>query len=537
MVSGRTAAVLAAAILAAGVGASAVPGPAAGAEPVGYAHGYAQEPGGERAVRLAGVKWRPGTDQNSMHLVAETVGASRLWAAGRTVGGPLTGAGVGVALIDSGVSPVKGLAGAGKVIHGPDLSFESQSVNLRYLDTYGHGTHMAGIIAGQDPVTATGTRFAGVAPGARLVSVKVAAADGAADVSQIIAGIDWVVAHRGDPGLNIRVLNLSYGTQSVQPAQVDPLAFAVEKAWQAGIVVVVAAGNDGFAANRLTMPAVNPDVIAVGGADPRDTETRTDDLVADFSNRGNAARHPDVLAPGRSVVSLSSPGSYIDRNYPEARLSLLADPEQRFLRGSGTSQAAAVISGSVALLLQQRPTLRPDEVKKLLMSTADPIVGGDAYAAGAGQVNVARAALTRRPGGTQINVAATGLGSLEAARGGAYVYDSVTGAPLTGERDIFGRTWNAAVWAAAAAKQTSWSGGMWNGSTWTGTTWGAPVAGGKTWAPVTWTGRSWSGAAWAGRSWSGATWSGRSWSAETWTGRSWSGRTWSSAGWTGEPWH
>ncbi|UQU68031.1 S8 family serine peptidase [Couchioplanes caeruleus] len=449
----------------------------------------------------------------------------------------LTGAGIGVALIDSGVAPVPGLTGAGKVVNGPDLSFESQSSNLRYLDTYGHGTHMAGIIAGQDPATAGASGFRGVAPGAHLLSLKVAAADGAVDVSQVIAAIDWVVEHRNDKGLNIRVLNLSYGTGSAQSSTRDPLAYAVEQAWAAGIVVVVAGGNDGFMADRLTMPAADPDVIAVGAADARGTDVRTDDTVADFSNRGNAARHADVLASGRSIVSLRAPGSYIDRTYPGAHLSATADPAQRFLRGSGTSQAAAVVSGSVALLLQQRPSLKPDQVKQLLMSTADPITGGDAYAAGAGQINVARAARTATKGaGTQVNAAATGLGSLEASRGGAYVYDSVTGTPLTGERDIFGRPWAASAWAAGSAKQQVWEGGTWNGSAWTGATWGAPVAGDQTWAPLTWSGRSWSGATWSGRSWSGATWSGRSWSGDTWSGRSWSGRSWSAAGWTGDPW-
>ncbi len=487
--------------------------------------------------------WLVQTGTTRLDSVIKGTGADRADKANPDAGAAptgvaLTGAGVGVALIDSGVSPVPGLNGAGKVINGPDLSFESQAPNLRYLDTFGHGTHMAGIIAGEDPVTATGTRFKGVAPGAHIVNVKVATGDGASDVSQVIAGIDWVVAHRNDPGLNIRVLNLSYGTQSAQSATLDPLAFAVEKAWEAGIVVVVAAGNDGFTANRLTMPAVNPDVIAVGGADPRGTDARTDDVVADFSNRGNAVRHADVLAAGRSVVSLASPGSYIERTYPAAHLSLTDDPQQRFLRGSGTSQAAAVVSGSVALLLQQRPGLQPNQVKKLLTSTADPIVGGDAYAAGAGQINVARAALTRSIAGVQqVNTAATGLGSLEAARASAYVYDSVTGTRLTGERDIFGKAWNAADWTRASAAQRSWIGGTWNGSVWTGTAWGTPVAGSTSWAPVLWTGRSWSGATWSGRSWSSAVWTGRSWSSQTWTGRSWSGRSWSAAGWTGESWH
>ncbi|MFI7540703.1 S8 family serine peptidase [Actinoplanes sp. NPDC049599] len=490
-----------------------------------------------------GANWLVQTGTTTLSTVIRTAGADRADLdnpddGDTATGVALTGAGIGVALIDSGVSPVPGLNGAGKVINGPDLSFESQAPNLRYLDTFGHGTHMAGIIAGQDPVAGTGARFAGVAPGAHIVSVKVASADGAGDVSQVIAGIDWVVAHRNDPGLNIKVLNLSYGTLSTQPATLDPLAFAVEKAWEAGIVVVVAAGNDGFTANTLTMPAADPDVIAVGAADTRGTDARTDDVVADFSNRGNAARHADVLATGRSLVSLRSPGSYIDRTYPGARLSLTDDPGQRFLRGSGTSQAAAVVSGSVALLLQQRPGLRPDQIKKMLMSTADPIAGGDAYAAGAGQINVARAARTKSvPGAPQINAAATGLGSLEAARGGAYVYDSVTGTPLTGERDIFGMAWNPRTWTVASATKRSWIGGAWNGSTWTGTAWGTVLAGSKTWAPVIWTGRSWSGSSWTGRSWSGAVWSGRSWSSQTWTGRSWSGRSWSAAGWTGEPWH
>jgi serine protease AprX len=448
-------------------------------------------------------------------------------------GSVLTGAGVGVALIDSGVAPVKGLYNVGQVVYGPDLSFESQSENLRNLDTYGHGTHMAGIIAGNDP---TSSGLHGMAPGAKIISLKVATADGATDVSQVIAAIDWVVAHRNDPGLNIRVLNLSFGTDSVQSAALDPLSFAVEQAWNKGIVAVVAAGNDGFAAGNLTMPAANPKVIAVGAADPMGTEARGDDTVAAFTNRGNAARHPDVLAAGRSMVSLRAPGSYIDRTYPSARISTTLDPEQRLFRGSGTSQAAAVVSGAVALLLQQRPSLTPDQVKKLLMSTAVPIRNGDPYAAGAGQIDVVKAAGTKTPTYQQATAAATGLGTLEASRGSAHVYDSVSGAALAGEMDIFGKAWVASTWTTSSKAQRSWSGGTWNGSTWTGTAWGAAVVGQQAWAPVTWSGRSWSGDTWAGRSWSSAVWNGRSWSSDTWLGRSWSGRSWSSAGWTGEPW-
>jgi serine protease AprX len=457
-----------------------------------------------------------------------------------TTGAVLTGDGVGVALIDSGVSPVPGLNGAGKVVNGPDLSFESQSPALRYLDTYGHGTHMAGIIAGQDPATgAESSRFNGVAPGAHLINLKVAAADGASDVSQVIAAIDWAVAHRNDPGLNIRVLNLSFGTESLQAANLDPLSFAVEQAWQNGIVVVVAAGNDGLAAKTLTMPAVNPDVIAVGAADSRNTDIRTDDTVADFTNRGNATRHPDVLASGRSVVSLRDPGSYIDRTYPTALLSTTVDPAQRYFRGSGTSQAAAVVSGAVALLLEQRPTLTPDQVKRLLMATADPIVGSTDIAAGSGQINIAKAARAKSPktaDAAQVNPTSTGLGTLNAARGGAYVYDSTNGLPLTGETDIFGRAWNAASWTAASRTQTSWNGGTYNGSVWTGSAFGPAQYNELSWTSTLWAGRSWAGVSWAGRTWASALWSGRTWAGQTWSGAVWSGRCWAAAGWTGAPW-
>jgi serine protease AprX len=205
-------------------------------------------------VSLAGEGDGAGAEAASpLAEIAAQIGVDQLWAHG------LTGAGVDVALVDSGVVPVEGL---GQVLHGPDLSFESQNPELAHLDTFGHGTHLAGIIAGQDP---GGTGFRGIAPGARIVSVKVADAFGATDVSQVIAAIDWVVQHRQSDGLNIRVLNLAFGTDSGQAYRSDPLAYAVEVAWSKGIVVVVSAGNSG--GGGLTDPAYDPFVVAVGAAD------------------------------------------------------------------------------------------------------------------------------------------------------------------------------------------------------------------------------------------------------------------------------
>src|SRR4051812_19836207 len=163
--------------------------------------------------------------------VERVIGAPKAWDEGAT------GRGVDVAVIDTGVTPVQGLDGPNKVVYGPDLSFDSQDPAKAYLDGYGHGTAMAGIIAGDD---GTVTGFHGIAPDSRVVSVKVGASNGAVDVSQIIAGIDWVVEHAHDPGFNIRVLSIALGTDSPQSWSVDPLAHAAEVAWRNGIVVVAA---------------------------------------------------------------------------------------------------------------------------------------------------------------------------------------------------------------------------------------------------------------------------------------------------------
>src|SRR5690349_8268185 len=289
----------------------------------------------------------------------------------------LTGKGVGVALIDTGVAPVAGLPTAG-IVNGPDLSFESQSADLRYLDTYGHGTHMAGLIVGND--TATGTR--GIAPDVKLTSVKVGTANGAVDVTQVIAAIDWVVKNRNhDPANPIRVINLSYGTGGNPTTWNDPMSLAVELAWKAGVTVVVAAGNQGNSFGRLAHPAMDPFVIAVGAASTKGTTATTDDELSPYTNFTQQEKPLDLLAPGTSIPSLRVPGSNIDVNFPSARTG------DTLFRGSGTSQAAAVTSAAAALLLQAKPTLTPDQVKDLLRQGTFLQIG---TAAGAGlrEINV-----------------------------------------------------------------------------------------------------------------------------------------------------
>ena len=447
------------------------------------------------AVQLTGWENTANGDMISMSSVADKlVDADVFWNDG------FTGAGIDVALIDSGVSSAAALTTKGKVLNGPDLSFESQDADRIHEDSFGHGTHLAGIIAGRDAnapsrITTKEARknFLGIAPDARVISVKVADRNGMADVSQVIAAIDWVVQHRTDNGMNIKVLNLSFGTDGTQSYLLDPLAFAVEQAWHNGIVVVVAAGNDG-ANVALRNPALDPFVIAVGASDHRGTFNTKDDRVAGFSSCGTAARSNDLVAPGKSIVSSMSSSSKAAADHPEAIV------DGTYIVGSGTSQAAAVVSGAAALVIDQRPGISPDQVKSLLMSTAQS-TGGSKICQGAGVLNLGAAKKAATPDATQTFATATGTGTLEGARGSYNLTQD--GVVLEGEQDIFGNAWDGASWSSLSAAGASWSGGDWNGASWSGA--------------------SWSGMSWSGASWSGMSWSGASWSANAWLGLSWNG--------------
>jgi serine protease AprX len=448
------------------------------------------------------------------------MGAQAWWGAG------YTGKGIDVAVIDTGVAPVQGLDAPGKVVYGPDLSFESQAPNLRNVDTNGHGTFMAGLIAGND-----GMSYAGVAPDARIVSVKVGVADGGVDVTQVIAAIDWIVQHAHDNGLNIRVINLSYGTNSTQKASIDPLSYAVEQAWKHGIVVVTAAGNTGYqrgsGAPGLADPAYNPYAIGVGATAPSTKPGTNNDAVASFSASSSGCggcKNPDYLTPGSHLQGLRVPGSYVDAHHPEGII------DDRFFRGSGTSQAAAVASGAVALVLQKYPNLTPDGVKRFFANNAVKLGGFDSQAQGAGEIRLGTM-LTAKPdtGYQQKFTAATGTGTIDGARG----QDRVTrdGVALQGEQDIFGKPLSASSLATLEASGSSWSGGTWNGSTWSGSTWSGSTWSGSTWSGSTWSGSTWSGSTWSGSTWSGSSWSGSTWSGSSWSGSSWSGRSWATGSW------
>ena len=459
-------------------------------------------------------KWLSGATTSAATTLAQvrtTIGADTGTAA------TLTGKGVGIALIDTGIAPVPGIP-ASQVVNGPDLSFESQSSSLRYLDTYGHGTHMAGIIVGND--TATGTK--GLAPGAKLTSIKVGTANGAVDVTQMIAAIDWVVKNRNYDSANpIKIISLSYGTGGNPDVWNDPMSLAVQQAVNAGITVVAAAGNQGNNYGKLTQPAADYFAVSVGATAPNGTTAPGDDTLATFTNTSTNGRPLDVVAPGTSIASLRVPGSNIDNAFSTARMG------ETLFRGSGTSQAAAVTAAAAALVLQARPTLTPAQLKSVL-AQGTYLPQQTSLAQGANQLNV-NTALTAIAQSPYVPTVSDGTGLLEATRGSSHVVaNNVT---LTGQNSIFG-PFDATAWSTKAKAQTTWSGGTWMGyrmaaDGWTGTSFAS-----KTWGAATWSGGSWGGTAnWSDPAWTGRAWSGRAWSAGTWSGRYWSSDDWSSAYW------
>jgi serine protease AprX len=254
------------------------------------------------------------------------------------------------------------------------------------------------------------------------------------------------------------------------------------------------------------------------------TASLSNDLLGAYSSHGPGnGKVPDFAAPGSHAQGLRVPNSFLDAHHPEGML------DSRYFRGSGTSQAAAVISGAIALILQKYPTLTPDKVKKFLASSAYKLSKVDADDQGAGEIQLLPM-LTKTPAAfTQSFPAATGTGSVEASRGTDHL--TANGVVLTGEKDIWGHLFNSAAMAVAEAAGNSWSGGTWNGNSWSGNSWSANSWSGNSWSGNSWSGNSWSGNSWSGNSWSGNSWSGNSWSGNSWSGSSWSGNSWSTGSW------
>lgn len=308
-----------------------------------------------------------------------TINAPAAWAQG------LNGTGVGVAIIDSGMINIPDFNNQNVVYSENFVGGTSGSAN----DQFGHGTHVAGIIAGNGNKS-TGSNytytFMGIAPDVNIVNLRVLDQNGMGTDSQVIQAIQEAISLKTT--YNIRVINLSLGRGVYESYTVDPLCQAVEQAWNAGIVVVVAAGNGGrdTAANTdgygtITAPGNDPYAITVGAMNTMGTPSRTDDVPASYSSKGptlwDQVAKPDLVAPGNLVISLYTAGLTLNQEVPgnEIPNSLYqvngnSTASDTYFILSGTSMAAPMVTGAVALMLQQTPSLTPDQVKARLMLSA-----------------------------------------------------------------------------------------------------------------------------------------------------------------------
>ncbi len=440
----------------------------------------------DRAVWVQSGTWEDGGAQ----LAPQVLRAPQAWEGGAT------GRGVTVAVLDTGVAEVPDLAGrivpvtddgTGRTAACHDLSGEGSCA-----DSFGHGTFMAGLVVGDGASSGdgSGAGATGTAPEARVLSVKVAGADGAADVSTVLAGLQWVVSFR--ERYDIRVVNLSLGTDSTQSWEHDPLNYAVERAWNAGLVVVVAAANTGPVPGSIAKPGDDPWVVTVGATDAQGTPGTGDDRLPDFSSRGptrDGVAKPDVVAPGARVVSLRAPGSTLDREYPPA------DEASPYRTGTGTSMSAALVSGVVASTLQAHPGMAPDEVKHALVAAARPVASDDPSAVGAGLVDAAHTALTPPVGRANVGLGrSSGLGDLGASRGTLSLQlNDPLATLLTGRQTAQLVLWDPLAYATGSWTPSTWYSSVHGTLGWNTASWAGPTGSltGNNWTGNNWTGSSW----------------------------------------------
>jgi serine protease AprX len=406
----------------------------------------------------------------------------------------VTGRGVGVAIVDSGIYAHPDLAG--RIVASVDFTNSTGSSNTSG-DPGGHGTHVAGLVAGDG--TASGGAFTGVAPGANLIDVRVIDGNGASNVSTVLAGLGWVLANRDT--YNIRVVNMSLGSPEQAGYATGPLSAAVEVLWFAGITVVVSAGNSGPGASTITTPGDDPFVITVGAIDDNGTSTLVDDAAATWSSNGpttfDRLAKPDLVAPGRRMISLRSPGSALDRAYPERDVTAPGAATADYFMLSGTSMAAPMVTGAVALMLERQPTLTPRQVKQRLVSTVTPLAFGTIYIRGAGMLDaLAAVASTDTRSWRDKSRVSDGFAQI--------VYPLIFGRPIpwastsfNGGTDSNGIPWASVNWSDISWDTVTWEDISWEDISWEGISWGSiaaqdiswemtfePLSGGPGWTPV-----------------------------------------------------
>ncbi len=453
----------------------------------------------------------------------ESIRAPKAWQAGHT------GAGVGVAVIDTGVAgslrDFGDGAGGSRVVANAVVNPTAQNAD----DGYGHGTHVAGLIAGNsthrdegDPLR---SKYSGVAPDADLIAIKADDGHGATTVLDVIDGLQFAVDFKDT--YNIRVVNLSLRSTIAESYKTDPLDAAVEAAWFSGLTVVVAAGNEGAAVDAVNYaPANDPYVITVGGVDDRGTKTITDDQLATWSSRGitqDGVVKPDILAPGARMVSNLAPGSDFASLCPTCAV------DGEYFRVGGTSMAAAVASGAVAAILSAHPSWTPDQVKGTLIANSRPVHSPRPVAGPPDLVDkkdkhpIEAVTVESTIEGGEIALDKVLNTQPVAANSG--VTPSTLIDPATGQIDFTRASWSRASWSEAAdVLRASWSRASWSRASWSRASWSATPEACSDLERASWSRASWSDAELADAqqqcasvdttraSWSRASWSRASWS-------------------------
>ncbi|HET9224426.1 MAG TPA: S8 family peptidase, partial [Roseiflexaceae bacterium] len=368
-----------------------------------------------------------------------TIGADRVWNQSPKY---LQGQGIGVAIVDSGINPQDDfytIMGRNRLVAAINYN---EGYNQHVYDVYGHGNHVAGLIGGRG--ARSNGAYIGVAPGVDLINVKVTDDQGAATMSNVIRGLQWIYDNRAR--YNIRVVNVSMNSSVAESYHVNPLDAALEVLWFSGVVVVASAGNNATS-GVLYPPANDPFVITVGATNDKGTPDVGDDSLAPFSAYGVTAEgiaKPDLVAPGTNLVSLMSAGNTeLARKYPNNVV------ETWYFRMSGTSMAAPVVAGAVALLLQDEPNLTPHQVKYRLMATARRF--DTPGRAGAGYLDVAAAV-----NGTTTETANNGVAisklAWQWAGGTASSWSSVNWASVN---------WASVNWASVNWASVNWASDHW----------------------------------------------------------------------------
>jgi serine protease AprX len=441
------------------------------------------------------------------------VNADRVWQQG------ITGRGVTVAVLDSGVAADADLVNPANRILA-SVNFADQRLAS---DPGGHGTHIAGVIAGNG--NRSGGEFVGIAPQANIVDVRVLGSLGSGRISSVIRGIEWVIAHRAV--YNIRVINLSFGARANRSYRADPMAAAVEIAWRRGLVVVAASGNGGPARGTVVTPGIDPYAITVGATDDRGTLSRRDDLLAWFSAWGSADSNakPDLVAPGRRLVSVRVPGSALDTLFRDRVVA--ARNGSTYFRLTGTSMATAVVSGAAALLLARRPNLTPDQVKSLLVRTTQPYgqdsgqVLPDPIATGSGLLD-AYAAVNAAPT-PAAPAGGFGPGGLGLMPGGLVASALQPVAPVA----CANRALRPADGFARALFPVLYGSPLY---------WKDPTLGGINWQTLTWDSVAWDSVAWDNFNWDSVEWDSVAWDSVVWDSVAWDSVAWDSVAWDSVAW-